>query len=253
MIALAREAGEIALRHFGTALEISEKAKGEPVTNADHAIDGFIRDHLAKVRPEDGWLSEETADHPRRLDKRRVWIVDPIDGTRAFMKAKPDFAIAIALIEDGRPVLAALNAPAHGEFYWAEAGAGAHLNGQRISASAATELDGCRMLAPKAMFGHPAWARPWPEMRVETRSSIAYRVALVADGRFDAAITLAPKNEWDLAAADLILREAGGRMATHVGAAMTYNQPEPRLRSMVAAAPGLIDAILARTRQVATD
>ncbi len=253
-LALLREAvaqgGAIAMEFFGGRFEVREKSKGDPVTEADLAVDARLQQILIGARPDDAWLSEESGESADRLNTRRLWIVDPIDGTKAFVKAEKDFTVCAALAIDGRSVLGAVFAPARDLMFTACLGQGAWLNGQKIKVSGATDLEGCRMLAPKGMLRHPSWVTPWPAMHVESRSSIAYRVALVARGEFDAAMTLSPTNEWDLAAADIILSEAGGQLTTHTGDAYQYNKPNPRIASMVASAPGLASSILARTSTI---
>jgi myo-inositol-1(or 4)-monophosphatase len=248
--AIAREAGALALAMRGEGLKIRAKEGGSPVTDADEAVDAQLALQLSGLRPDYGWLSEETADDPVRLEKRRLFVVDPIDGTVAFMKGRPWWCVSIAVVEDGQPVLGVLHAPEPGETYTAIAGGGAFLNGAPIGPSAAADLTGCRMLGDAKMFQHPAWPRAWPAMQIETRNSIAYRMALVAAGTFDAALALSAKNEWDLAAADLICREAGAWATDHKGRPFAYNRPNPRAPSLVCAAPGLAPLILDRVSPI---
>jgi myo-inositol-1(or 4)-monophosphatase len=176
--------------------------------------------------------------------------VDPIDGTRAFARSQPHFAISVALVTAGEPVLAALYNPATDEFFEAAKEGGARLNGTSISVSTRSEIAGCRMAAFAPMFKHPGWERagvpPWPEMEIVDRNSVAYRIALVACGAADATLALNGKSDWDIAAADLIVHEAGGRMTTHDGKRFAYNRASTRHRSLLAAGPALYDAIFAR-------
>ncbi len=246
----AREVGIVARRLKAEGLKVWSKDGGSPVTNADIAVDNLLRERLGAARPDYGWLSEETADDPARLAASRLFVVDPIDGTVAFMKEKPFWAVSIAVVEDGRPVAGVVHAPELDETFVALASGGAFLNGAPITASAIDAVEGCAMLGDKPMFGHPAWPTPWPEMRIETRNSIAYRMCLVAEGRFDAAIALTSKSEWDLAAADLICREAGAVVTDHKGQGYRYNQPDPRAPSLVCAAPALHPLILERVRHI---
>jgi myo-inositol-1(or 4)-monophosphatase len=238
-----REAGDIARRYFGGHYKSWDKGKGQPVTDADIAVDRFLHDALIAARPDYGWLSEETRDDPARLTRAHVFVVDPIDGTVAFIKGRPHFTIAVAVVADGRPAAAAVFNPITEECFTAALGAGAHLNGESIHVSARAEIGGCRMLGDKATFAHPGWAvapnAPWPAMHIETRSSIAYRMALVAAGQFDAALALSAKHDWDLAAADLIVSEAGGIVTGHRGAVLRYNGPVPIQRTMLCAGPAL--------------
>jgi myo-inositol-1(or 4)-monophosphatase len=239
----AREAGAIARSYFGGDYKAWDKGKGQPVTDADIAIDRFLHDTLLGARADHGWLSEETRDDPARVGMARVFVVDPIDGTVAFIKGRPHFAIAIAIVEDNRPIAAVVYNPVLDECFTAAKGEGARLNGAPIHASARAAIEGCRMLGDKPMFDHPGWSvapnTPWPPMHIETRNSIAYRMALVADGRFDAALALSAKCDWDLAAADLIVHEAGGLVTDHRGNTLHYNGAVPLQRTMLAAAPGL--------------
>lgn len=246
----AREVGELALQMREQGLKIWSKAGGSPVTNADLHVDQQLKEHLGAARPDYGWLSEETADDPARLRQRRLFVVDPIDGTVAYMKNRPWWAVSIAVVEDGRPVAGVVHAPTLKETYLAEKGAGATLNGEPIRAGDVTEIDDCAMLGDARMFLDPRWPTAWPAMRVETRNSIAYRMCLVASGAFDAAIALSPKNEWDLAAADLICTEAGAVATDHLGRAFVYNDPNPRAPSLVCAAPALHPLLIERVNHI---
>ena len=228
-------------------VETSSKPGGSPVTNADLAVDRFLKERLLAARPDYGWLSEETQDDGARLGARRVFVVDPIDGTIAFIKGRPWWAISIAVVEDGAPVVGALHAPAVAETYEAEAGRGARLNGQPIHAADRDAVEGCAMLADAKSLRHPGWPQPWPEdMKVESRNSVAYRMALVASGAFDAVLALSSKCDWDLAAADLIAREAGALVTDHHGRGFAYNLPSTRKPSLICAGPQLHRLILER-------
>ncbi|HYG26219.1 MAG TPA: 3'(2'),5'-bisphosphate nucleotidase CysQ [Caulobacteraceae bacterium] len=246
----AREAGEVAVQMREAGLAIEHKENGTPVTNADLRVDQLLKEHLGAARPDYGWLSEETADNIDRLEQRRLFVVDPIDGTAAYMKGRPWWAVSIAVVEDGRPVAGVVHAPSLGETYLAERGKGATLNGDVIRASDVAEVEDCAMLGDAQMFLHPAWPVKWPTMRVETRNSIAYRMCLVASGAFDAAIALTGKNEWDLAAADLICAEAGARATDHLGRAFIYNDPNPRAPSLICAAPALHPLLIERVNHI---
>ncbi len=248
--AAAREVGEEAVRLKAAGLKVWSKAGGSPVTNADIRVDTLLKERLGAARADYGWLSEETADDPSRLQRSRLFVVDPIDGTVAYFKGKPYWAVSIAVVEDGRPIAAVVHAPDLGETYLARAGGGASLNGSTIKPSPVDRVEACAMLGDAKMFGHPAWPTPWPPMRVETRNSIAYRICLVADGRFDAALALSAKSEWDLAAADLIRAEAGACMTDHKGQGFAYNKPAPLMPSLVCATPALQPLILDRVRHI---
>jgi myo-inositol-1(or 4)-monophosphatase len=248
--AAALEAGRLALEARAEGLKVWSKPGGSPVTDADLAVDTLLKLRLKTARPSYGWLSEETVDDAARLELRRLFVVDPIDGTAAYVRHKPWFTVCVAVVEDGRPTAAVVHAPELGETYEAVAGGGAWLNGAPIAPSARTDLDGAAMLGDARMFADPRWPQPWPEMRVESRNSIAYRMALVASGAFDAALALTPKNDWDLAAADLIASEAGAFVADHRGRPFVYNKPLPQQRSLLCAAPGLGELILQRVGHI---
>ena len=250
ILAAAREAGALALSARAEGLKVWSKDGGSPVTDADLAVDALLKDRLGAARPGYGWLSEETADAPDRLVTPRQFVVDPIDGTVAFIKNKPWFAVSIAVVENGRPVAGVVHAPALDETYAAILGGGATLNGAAVSPSDTDDLEDAAMLGDAKMFAHPVWATPWPPMRVESRNSIAYRLCLVAAGAFDAAVALSPKNEWDLAAADLICAEAGAVLSDHRGRAFTYNRANPLLPSVVCANRALHPLILSRVGHI---
>ena len=205
----ALEAGKLALQARQNGLKIWSKPGGSPVTDADIAVDTLLKLRLLAARPNYGWLSEETVDDPARLAIPRLFLVDPIDGTAAYLKGKPWFTVCIAVVEAGQPVSAVVYAPELDEMYEATAQGGAFLNGQPIRPSDRTRLEDSAMLGDARMFADPRWPEPWPPMRIESRNSIAYRIVQVACGAFDAALALSSKNDWDLAAADLIAREAG--------------------------------------------
>lgn len=250
LIAAVREAGVIAREGFQSASKAWEKSKGNPVTETDLAVDRFLTERLRGARADYGWLSEETADTPERLGARRLFIVDPIDGTLSFIKRKHEFTICACVVEDGVPVAAAIYNPMTEEMFAAARGRGASLNDAPIRVSARGELPGCRILVARDVIEHPAWPRPWPAMEVGKRASIAYRMALVASGAYDAMMALSSKYEWDTAAGALIVQEAGGLATTHRGAALPYNQPTPTHRSLVCAGPALHAAILERTAPI---
>ena len=240
-----REAGHIARRFYGGDYKRWNKEGGSPVTEADLAVNKSLYDALTSARPDYGWLSEENADDPARLTRREVFVIDPIDGTIAFLKNRPHFTICAAIVVDGRPCCGVVYNPIREELYSARAGAGAHRNGVAISVGDRAELEGCALLGDRTQFQQP----PWPPMHVQNRNSVAYRVALVADGSADASVSLTSKRDWDLAAADIILHEAGGLLTDVAGAALIYNRPVTRQSSLVAANPRLHAGIISLLRQ----
>jgi myo-inositol-1(or 4)-monophosphatase len=243
-----RRAGEIARRYYGHSYRRWSKSRGEPVTEADLAIDHFLRGRLEGARPDYGWLSEETGRDPARAGAERQFIVDPIDGTTAFLKERPHFSISVAVAEGGRAVAGVVYNPITEEFFSAADRHGALLNGTPIHVSACGALPGCHVLGQKDMFAQPASPQPWPDMQIETRSSIAYRMALVAAGRFDAAIVLSPKHDWDMAAGDVIVREAGGIVTSRDGHPLRFGGPNAVQRSMICAGPELHALFMERLR-----
>lgn len=247
----AREAGEIALAHRARGLRIEAKPGGSPVTDGDLAVDAFLTERLRGARPDYGWLSEERADDAERLSRRQLFIVDPIDGTVAYMKNRPWWTVALAVIQDGAPVAAVVHAPALNETFAATKGGGATLNGRPIQASDVDRLEDASMLADAALLERPIWDEPWPVMRLERRNSIAYRMALIGAGAFDAAIALGPKWDWDLAAGGLIASEGGAVTSDHGGRPHRFNRRVPQQASLVCAAPGLHPLIIRRCRPIA--
>ena len=243
-----RDAGELAREFASDTPEHWHKQDGTPISHADLKVNDLLQDRLTGARPDYGWLSEETGDDARRLDKRRVWVIDPIDGTTAFLKGDPHWCVSAALVEDGRPILGVVYNPMTAEFFEASAGKGAHLNGRPIRVSERTALEGARMIMHRSVLQSDRWAEPWPDLTAEMRNSMAYRLCLVASGAFDATVVVSGKSEWDLAAADLLVHEAGGTVSAHDGARFTYNQATIRLPNVLAAGPGLYDTLLKRTK-----
>jgi myo-inositol-1(or 4)-monophosphatase len=247
----ALAAGRLARELRGQGLKTTWKSDNRgPVTNGDLAVDALLKERLLGARPDYGWLSEETADNPDRLAKRRLFIVDPIDGTFAYVKGKPWYTICVAVIDGERPSAGVVFAPELDELYEAEAGGGARLNGEPISPSSREELEACAILGDKKMFADPRWPRPWPPMQIESRNSIAYRMVLVAAGKFDACLAPSGKHDWDVAAADLICTEAGAVVTDHKGRIFRYNHPVPRQPALVCAGPCLHALLIDRVSHI---
>lgn len=234
------EAGREALRLATAGFETFTKPDQSPVTSADLAVNHILHDRLSTAFPEDGWLSEETVDNEDRLSRKRVWIVDPIDGTRSFVRGLPEFCLSVALVENGVPTVAAIFNPATGEFFSAIRGRGVQV--ERL-------LD-----STQPAFTSPerpvALVNPWelrvgrleglqPHLHCRPIGSIAYALALVASGQADAVVTLAGGNEWDVAAGVLLVEESGGRATTAAGHPVTFNRADPRLPGTLAIAAAL--------------
>lgn len=241
-----REGGGLALAYFrNEGLQRWDKNPGDPVSEADLAIDSLLKDRLCRARPDYGWLSEETADDLSRLARRKVWVVDPIDGTRAFLRGSPEFSICAALIDNGVPIAGAVFNPATDQFFSATIGNGATCNNQPIMARRTRPDDTLRLLASAREMTHGEWRARFSNMVVGEMDSIALRIVHVANGAFDVAISFRKKSEWDVAAADLILREAGGQCSTCADATIfSYNRPEPIYESLLATGTGLQEKML---------
>jgi myo-inositol-1(or 4)-monophosphatase len=247
LVAALREAGEIARRYYGGTYKSWHKSPGNPVTEADIEIDTFLKTRLLAARSDYGWLSEETVDDAGRLARSRVFVVDPIDGTHGFLRQRPHFTIVAAVVENGRPVSGAILNPIAEEMYEATKGDGARKNGERIEVSTRSDFEGARFLAEKKLMEPARWASPWPQsVTSETRASAAYRMALVASGEFDAMISLSRKSDWDVAAGDLIVHEAGGRVTTRQGDLLIYNREATEHASVICAGPQLHARLLQR-------
>jgi myo-inositol-1(or 4)-monophosphatase len=246
------EAGEIALDLFRpgakTAARTWSKSGGSPVTEADIGVDTFLRIRLSVLLPEAAWLSEETVDDALRLSRRFVWVVDPIDGTRAYMSGSPDWAVCVALLDEGLPILGVVHAPACQATYTASRGGGAFLNGAAIATSKLTTLTDARVAGPKPMLD--ALARLEDFQAVEKIPSLALRLARIADATIDAGLISPDARDWDLAAADLILREAGGQLNSGDGQPAIYNRETPVHGMLVASGDNLAAPLLASLQRL---
>ncbi len=234
LAACVRDAGALALSRFGAPLKTWTKEVSSVVSEADIAVDGLLRESLSAAAPGIAWLSEESADDPARLDATRVWIVDPIDGTRGYIAGQPDWAVSAALIENGRPIAACLFAPVSDEFFMAVAGAGATRNGAPIAASQGADLANARIAAPKNFLERLGTIAP-PFTITPRLHSLALRLARVAEGTIDAAVVGGHSHDWDLAAADLLVHEAGGALTPFTGEPLRYNCPVLQHGMLVAA------------------
>ncbi len=240
LIRAARGAGEIATRFTGTTARTWDKPGGAgPVTEADLAVNEMLHSDLLTARPGYGWLSEESDDSTARLACARSFIIDPIDGTRSFIEGARTWAHSLAIAEHGTVTAAVIYLPLLEKLYTAAAGQGAYLNGVPIRAGSRDTLTGATILAAKSIFDNQHWHGPVPDISHAYRPSLAYRLSLVAEGRFDAMLTLRPTWEWDIAAGDLILREACARTSDRSGAALRFNNPTPQVNGIVAANPAL--------------
>ncbi len=231
--AIAAEVGAMAHASWRGDFKYWDKVPGSPVCDIDLAADALLRERLMALDPEAGWLSEETVDSAERLNCVRVWVVDPIDGTRDYVRGREGWAVSIALVEGGRPVIGVLDAPARGEHWRAQAGRGAYLNGEPIRASVRASLPGARVPAD-------VLARADADLvTVGKPNSIALRIAMVAADRADLLATLRWGNEWDIAAAALIAQEAGAVVTDAMGRPLRYNSTKGEQFGVLATAPAI--------------
>ncbi len=230
-----RQAGALALSLFRTELKSWTKGASSPVSEADIRVNDLIESRLRSATPDYGWLSEESADDEARLEKRVVWIVDPIDGTRAYLAGREDWCVSVALVENMQPLLAAVFAPASDEFFFAIRGRGATHNDVPVVATSGTGLDFSRMAGPRPLVERLSDQRSG-EITLHPRiGSLALRLCRVAEGRLDAAFAGGQSRDWDLAAANLIVQEANGNMTALSGDTILYNRREVTHGVLVAA------------------
>ncbi|GGD19947.1 inositol monophosphatase family protein [Sinisalibacter lacisalsi] len=247
LIEAAQAAGEIARRYFRQGPRIWDKPGAGPVTEADIAVNDMLAERLRGARPGYGWLSEETPDTPERLDAARAFVIDPLDGTRAFIEGDHNWAHSLAVVDNGEAVAAVVYLPMADKLYAAAKGHGATLNGARITVATGDTLDGATVLVTRSNLEPWFWrGAEVPRVNRQFRSSLAYRMSLVAEGRFDAMLTLRPTWEWDVAAGALIVTEAGGRVTDRQGAQPRFNAPMPQVDGVIAAGPGLQEEIASR-------
>ena len=225
-----------------------EKVPGHPVCEADLSVDAMLRERLSAIDPQAGWLSEETADTVHRLGVPRVWVVDPIDGTRDYLRGRPGWAVSVALVDQGAVTLGILAAPARNELWVAQLGQGATRNGVTLHAGSRDSLPGARVPADQL----PRIDRDL--VTVEIPNSIALRMAMVAANEADLVATVRWGNEWDVAAAALIVQEAGGIVTDALGDPLLFNRPQPTAFGLLCAAPGIhaaaVERLTPRAREI---
>jgi myo-inositol-1(or 4)-monophosphatase len=249
LIDAARKAGRIATGYSGPTAQSWDKADGAgPVTEADLAVNAMLEIHLPKARPDYGWLSEETEDNADRLSNDHVFIIDPIDGTRSFIAGTKTWAHSLAIARQGIVIAGVIYLPMLDLMFSAAAGQGAFLNGDPIRPSDQPVLNDAEILATRHNLDPSHWSGKVPGFTRSHRPSLAYRMALVAQGRFDAMITLHPCWEWDVAAGDLILREAGAISTDKTGKALQFNNPHPKVNGIVAGGQAVHRQVLSALR-----
>jgi myo-inositol-1(or 4)-monophosphatase len=230
-----------ALAKLGSDVWVGRKAGGDQVTAADHAIDETLRRVLPNA--DEGWLSEETADDPIRLERRRVWVVDPLDGTQEFVAGIPEWCVSIGLVEDGVPVAGGVCNPATNELILGSVGAGVTLNGRPVAARECRELRGAEVLASRSEVRRGEWEDAGAPFRVTPMGSVAYKLARVAAGLTDATWTLSPKHEWDVAGGAALVLAAGGVIRTLEWEPPVFNRRKPWLSGLVATPASLSEAV----------
>ncbi len=250
---VAREAGELSLHWLKKGARSWDKSPNNPVTEADIACNDLIAMRLRPARPDYGWLSEETRDNAQDRSQKRVFVVDPIDGTKAFVNGETGFCVSIAIIEDGAPIAGVVHNPNFNELVGARAGGGTHLNGVRVEMTDADSL-ACSMIGQPDVFARNN-ASYWPDMRLidEVPNAMAWRMSLVAAGRWDATVALNEKSDWDLAAAVLLVQEAGGVATDRHGRPFVFNGESVIQKGAIAAGAGLHPLIMDRLRQWASE
>jgi myo-inositol-1(or 4)-monophosphatase len=249
----ARAAGAIVRGFYegGVAVDYKDVARDNPVTAADTQADACIRTMIRDAFPGDGWLSEETADSHERLAQRRVWIVDPLDGTKEFVQHIPELCVCIALVEDGSPVLGVSFNPITDELFAAARGGGLTVNDHAAHTSATADLRQARILASRSEDKRGEWDVFKPRVRVELTGSVAYKLALIAAGRGDGTFSLTPKHEWDICAGTALIQEGGGRITDCDGLPLRFNRERPLLPGLIATNAPLYEPIRALIAEVA--
>jgi myo-inositol-1(or 4)-monophosphatase len=243
-ISATRAAGEAIMRFYQSQYTVTDKAPDNPVTDADLAADTLLHERLLALLPEAGWLSEETADNPTRLERQLLWVVDPLDGTKEFVMGIPEFSVSVALVDSGEPVLAAIFNPATEELFAASRGQGATYNSGPVSVSNRPALAGARVDASRSEIRRGEFAPFEGLVELNIMGSIAYKLARVAAGQADATWSRGPKHEWDICAGTLLVLEAGGRCVDLDGAPIRFNKSFPKVNGIIADNGLLHDGIL---------
>jgi myo-inositol-1(or 4)-monophosphatase len=250
-IEAARQAGAIVRSLYGTGLPAIEKGdRGDsPLTAADTRANEALRRAITEAFPDDGWLSEESRDTADRLAKRRVWIVDPLDGTKEFVRTIPELAVCVALVDDGIPIVGVTYNPIREEMFAAARGGGARYNGERVRVSEVSELRHAVVLASRSETERGEWERFRGRFGLEVCGSVAYKLARIAAGRGDATFSLTPKNEWDICSSACLVECAGGRVTDLAGEPLRYNRQNPSRSGLIASNGVLHEELLELVRR----
>jgi len=233
-IEITKAAGAVIMGYFRSSYAVKDKSPDNPVTDADYAADKLLKQRLTARLPEAGWLSEETVDRPDRLMCERVWIVDPLDGTKEFIMGIPEFSVSVALVENGMPVLGVIYNPPADELFYGTRTGGIFLNGSRVRVTERTQAEGALIDASRTEWNNGE-LKPFEDLfQIRLRGSTAYKLARVAAGLCDASWSRGPKNEWDVCAGALLVTAAGGRCVTLNNEPFSFNRPDTRLNGFIA-------------------
>jgi myo-inositol-1(or 4)-monophosphatase len=245
-IEAALAAGAIIRSFYSTSYKVDYKdqRRDSPVTIADRDANQKIHDILQAAFPQYGWLSEETVDSPERLSRQRVWLVDPLDGTKEFINKIPEFGVSIALTENRQPVVGVVYNPIHDQLFWAIRGQGTWCQEQRLQVTTTDQLSASTILASRSETKRGEWKSFLSKFQTRPTGSAAYKMALIARGDADATFTLTPKNEWDICAGVLLIEEAGGQVSHLDGRPVVFNQPKTLLQGLIASNRQLHDQLL---------
>lgn len=238
----ARNAGKILMKYYESSdKEIKMKGANNPVTVADQEADKYLFNFLTNEFPEYGWLSEETLDTQERLEKNRVWVVDPLDGTKEFIEGVPHFSVSIGLVENGEPVIGVIYNPATEEMFSCEKGKGVYLNGEKVSVSNKKNLINSTIVVSRSELKRGEW-EPFKKQfkSIKPIGSVAYKLALVSAGRYDIFATIAPKNEWDICAGDCLISESNGTFKTINDKKIIYNQKKTLVTDTIIATNSIL-------------
>ncbi len=245
----AKEAGRIIQEVRSRPFDVEQKGKEGPVTEADRAADELLKRELLALEP-CGWLSEETADDKTRLDLNRLWVVDPLDGTKEFVKGIPEYTVAIALVDAGAPILGVVFNPVTGETYWAERGRGAFKRTDSGGDEPVVVVEGKSLLASRSEVKRGEFEPFEGHWDVQIVGSIEYKLALIGAGKGAVTFSRGPKHEWDVCAGAIIVEEAGGKATNVFGEPLVFNQPFPKTKGILAGAPDAYDRALHEIRDI---
>ena len=233
-IEITKMAGAAIMQYYKSSYDVKDKSPNNPVTDADYAAETVLKQHLTACLSEAGWLSEESVDQPERLQNERVWIVDPLDGTIEFIMGIPEFAVSVALVENGLPILGVVYNPAKDELFYGTRSGGTFLNGNRTQVTNRTQLNGALVDASRSECKRGEF-KPFEELlQIHIVGSTAYKLARVAAGLCDASWSRGPKNEWDICAGVFLVTEAGGRCVDLDNTPFTFNHPNTLVSGFIA-------------------